>query len=97
MILIQLGVQCPPILHQKTTGSLLWNHFFIGCQSGVILGQLGVQRNRPCAKRPPRSTGTTPTSRTASRPDCTDPGLLLPAESPDSLCHFSDSFLVFRG
>ncbi|PKI58160.1 hypothetical protein CRG98_021448 [Punica granatum] len=33
----------------------------------------------------------------ASRPDCTDSGLFFPAEPPDSLCHFSDSFLVFRG
>ncbi|PKI66347.1 hypothetical protein CRG98_013249 [Punica granatum] len=33
----------------------------------------------------------------ASRPDCTGSGLFVPAESPDSLCHFSDSFLVFRG
>ncbi|PKI59710.1 hypothetical protein CRG98_019886 [Punica granatum] len=31
----------------------------------------------------------------ASRPDCTDSGLFVPAESPDSLCHFSDSFLLF--
>ncbi|PKI65877.1 hypothetical protein CRG98_013729, partial [Punica granatum] len=29
----------------------------------------------------------------ASRPDCTNSGLFLPAESPDSLCHFSDYFL----
>ncbi|PKI65513.1 hypothetical protein CRG98_014094 [Punica granatum] len=33
----------------------------------------------------------------ASRPDCTGSGLFVPAESPDSLCHFPDSFLVFRG
>ncbi|PKI49412.1 hypothetical protein CRG98_030197 [Punica granatum] len=32
----------------------------------------------------------------ASRPDCTGSGLFVPAESPVSLCHFSDSFLVFR-
>ncbi|PKI58374.1 hypothetical protein CRG98_021249 [Punica granatum] len=32
-----------------------------------------------------------------SRPDCTGSGLFVPAESPDLLCHFSNSFLVFRG
>ncbi|PKI65587.1 hypothetical protein CRG98_014087 [Punica granatum] len=35
--------------------------------AGVILSPLGIQRNRPRTKRPPRSTGTAPTSRTASR------------------------------
>ncbi|PKI40909.1 hypothetical protein CRG98_038707 [Punica granatum] len=35
--------------------------------AGVILSPLGIQHNRPRTKRPPRSTGTAPTSRTASR------------------------------
>ncbi|PKI65589.1 hypothetical protein CRG98_014089 [Punica granatum] len=35
--------------------------------AGVILSPLGIQRNQPRTKRPPRSTGTAPTSRTASR------------------------------
>ncbi|PKI51224.1 hypothetical protein CRG98_028372 [Punica granatum] len=35
--------------------------------AGVILSPLGIQCNWPCAKRPSRSTGIVPTSRTASR------------------------------
>ncbi|PKI49527.1 hypothetical protein CRG98_030064 [Punica granatum] len=76
----------------------------------VILSQLGVQCHRPCIKRPPGAScgavSSSDASRprqaglpvgSASRPDCTDSGLFVPAESHDSLCHFSDSFLVFRG
>ncbi|PKI42447.1 hypothetical protein CRG98_037162 [Punica granatum] len=59
----------------------------------MILSELGVQ----CRRQPiqPRQAGLPVGS--ASRPDCTGSGLFVPAESPDSLCHFSDSFLVFRG
>ncbi|PKI65919.1 hypothetical protein CRG98_013690 [Punica granatum] len=57
---------------------------------------IGVARKlHPDQPVQPRQAGLPVGS--ASRPDCTGSGLFVPAESLDSLCHFSDSFLVFRG
>ncbi|PKI61892.1 hypothetical protein CRG98_017721 [Punica granatum] len=41
----------PPILHQKTTGSLLWNRFFIGCRSETLV----LQSSRNHHRRDPQS------------------------------------------
>ncbi|PKI56807.1 hypothetical protein CRG98_022765 [Punica granatum] len=35
--------------------------------AGVVLSPFGIQRNQPRTKRPPRSTDTAPTRRTANR------------------------------
>ncbi|PKI37509.1 hypothetical protein CRG98_042107 [Punica granatum] len=103
-----------PTLHQKTTGSLLWSRFFIGCQSGKYTHALlpkppqtqslvswesnangSARKFHPDQPVQPRQARLPVGS--ISRLDYTGSGLFVPAESPDSLCHFSDSFLVIRG
>ncbi|OWM88491.1 hypothetical protein CDL15_Pgr023992 [Punica granatum] len=51
---------------------------------------LGVQRNRPRVKKPPRLTRIAPTSWTASRVDCIELGLQLQGAKPTSKNQFSN-------
>ncbi|PKI52210.1 hypothetical protein CRG98_027385 [Punica granatum] len=70
----------------------------------AILILLGIQHNWPRAKIPSRSTGTAPTSRTASRichrPDFTDSGLFVPGgkiDFPKPFFRLSSTFPASQG
>ncbi|PKI76307.1 hypothetical protein CRG98_003313 [Punica granatum] len=91
----------PPILHQKTTESLLWNRFFIGCQ----LENLGVKSSRNHRRRDPQRNPwsirsptqpalrekATPINRySPNKPDCQS-GPPVDPTAPIRVCSFQPS------
>ncbi|PKI74107.1 hypothetical protein CRG98_005486 [Punica granatum] len=69
----------PPILRQKTTGSLLWSRFFIGCESVRSPTQLAL------------SEKATPINRySPDKPDCQS-GLPVDPTAPIRVCSFQPS------